>query len=151
MPGGGQILAGEIAAITKHRQRALETGVELHWQGDHMQNNDADIHQNQRRDARNCHGRMARALREPVCYLRFRVRRQIRAVTITAGRSGPSGSCSPARNWASLPRLSYIAPCRRLATSFVPEAAAPPGPGIGVTVSAAITSPHAEHETRGWN
>ncbi len=65
--------------------------------------------------------------------------------------NGPGGSRCPARYWALPLRLSYIAPCKRLATILVPDFAAAPGPGIGVTVSALIAPPHAEHETCGWN
>jgi hypothetical protein len=44
-----------------------------------------------------------------------------------------------------------IAARSRFATSIVPGFVAPPGPGIGLTISAEITSAHAEHVTFGSN
>src|SRR5258708_7357606 len=44
-----------------------------------------------------------------------------------------------------------IAARSRFATSIVPGFVAPPGPGMGLTISAEIASAHAEHVTFGSN
>ncbi len=51
-------------------------------------------------------------------------------------------------NAARQSRIEEDARLSRWATTFVPGRAAPPGPPCGMTVSAVIGSPQAEHDTR---